>query len=188
MTAPPIDIDSTLPNVRARTARLLERHRLAVLLHGPGRPGLRARSAPYRNLDGGFGHALEPDIRAPTSEPSGTFHAFAILAEIGALDDPIVRVAADWVASVAEPDGGIPFSLPVSAGYPRAPFLGPPTARRLHSSRWPSRCAAVGMTGRMTSALARAGDQLVVGQPRGSGRSPRLMASSARSTSSTTCR
>ncbi len=50
----------------------------------------------------------------------------AILAEVDALDDPIVRLAADWVASVAEADGGIPFSLPASAAYPRAPFLGPP--------------------------------------------------------------
>jgi hypothetical protein len=108
------------------TARLLDRHRLAVLLHGapvdPVLDGLR----PYRNPDGGFGHALEPDIRAPTSEPSATMHALAVLAEVGALDEPMVGDAADWVATVAEPDGGIPFSLPASAAYPRAPFLGPP--------------------------------------------------------------
>jgi hypothetical protein len=108
------------------TARLLDRHRLAVLLHGapvdPVLDGLRA----YRNPDGGFGHALEPDIRAPTSEPSATMHALTVLAEIGALDDPMVGDAADWVATVAGPDGAIPFSLPASATYPRAPFLGPP--------------------------------------------------------------
>lgn len=107
-------------------ARLLDRHRLAYLLHGgPSEPVIAALRA-YRNPDGGFGHALEPDVRAPTSEPSATLHAFEVLAEVAALDEPMLRDAADWVASVAEPDGGIPFSLPESAAYPRAPFLGPP--------------------------------------------------------------
>src|SRR5918996_3745272 len=56
-------------------ARLLDRHRLACLLHGaPAEPVVAALGA-YRNADGGFGHALEPDIRAPTSEPSATMHA-----------------------------------------------------------------------------------------------------------------
>lgn len=44
-------------------ARLLDRHRLAVLLHGaPVAPVLDALRA-YRNPDGGFGHALEPESR-----------------------------------------------------------------------------------------------------------------------------
>jgi hypothetical protein len=108
-------------------ARLLDRHRLAVLLHGaPVEPVLDALRA-YHNLDGGFGHALEPDIRAPTSEPSSTLHALMVLAGVGALDDPMVGEAAAWVATIAEPDGGVPFSLPASAAFPRAPFLGSPS-------------------------------------------------------------
>jgi hypothetical protein len=122
----PVDIDAAERFVLAN-ARLLDRHRLAVLLHGaPVEPVLDALRA-YRNPDGGFGHALEPDIRAPTSEPSSTLHALAALAEVGELDDPMVGEAAAWVATIAEPDGGVPFSLPASAGYPRAPFLGPPS-------------------------------------------------------------
>jgi hypothetical protein len=121
----PVDIEAAERFMLAN-ARLLDRHRLAFLLHGAAvDPVLDALRA-YRNPDGGFGHALEPDIRAPTSEPSATMHALAVLAEVDALDDPLVRDAADWVASVAEPDGGIPFSLPASAAYPRAPFLGAP--------------------------------------------------------------
>jgi hypothetical protein len=95
----------------------------AVLWKRPSEDGLRA----YRNPDGGFGHALEPDIRAPTSEPSSTLHALGVLAGVGALDDPMFGEAAAWVATIAEPDGGVPFSLPASAAYPRAPFLGPPS-------------------------------------------------------------
>ncbi len=122
----PVDIDAAERFVLSN-ARLLDRHRMAVLLHGaPVEPVLDALRA-YRNPDGGFGHALEPDIRAPTSEPSSTLHALMVLAGIGALDDPMVGAAAAWVATISEPDGGVPFSLSASAAYPRAPFLGPPS-------------------------------------------------------------
>ena len=72
------------------TARLLDRHRLAVLLHGaPSAPVLAALRA-YRNPDGGFGHALEPDVRSPDSETTAALHALEVLSEIAALDDPMV--------------------------------------------------------------------------------------------------
>jgi len=125
VTGMPVDIDAAERFVLAN-ARLLDRHRLAVLLHGaPVEPVLDALRA-YRNPDGGFGHALEPDIRAPTSEPSSTLHALVVLAEVGALEDPIVGEAAAWVASIAERDGGVPFSLPAAAAHPHAPFLSLP--------------------------------------------------------------
>jgi hypothetical protein len=121
----PVDVDAAERFVLSN-ARLLDRHRTAVLLDGaPVELVLDALRA-YRNSDGGFGHALEPDIRAPTSEPSSTLHALRVLAGVGALDDPMVGEAAAWVATIAEPDGGVQFSLPASAAFPRAPFLGPP--------------------------------------------------------------
>jgi hypothetical protein len=120
----PVDIDAVERFVLAN-ARLLDRHRLAVLLHGkPGASVLDALRA-YRNPDGGFGHALEPDVRAPESEPSSTLHALVVLAELGALDDPMVTEAAAWIATIAEPDGGVPFMLPTAAAHPHAPFLAP---------------------------------------------------------------
>jgi hypothetical protein len=123
----PVDVEAAERFVHSN-ARLLDRHRLAVVLHGaPVGPVLDALRA-YRNPDGGFGHALEPDIRAPASEPSATAHALVVLAEVGALDDPMLGDAAGWVASVAEPDGGVPFSLPAAADYPHAPFLTLPAA------------------------------------------------------------
>jgi hypothetical protein len=79
----------------------------------------------YRNPDGGFGHALEPDVRAPDSEPSCTLHALDVLDAVGALDDPMVADAAAWIAAIAEPDGGVPFMLPAAAAHPHAPFLSP---------------------------------------------------------------
>lgn len=106
-------------------ARLLERRRLARLLHGaPVEPLLRALHA-YSNPDGGFGNALEPDVRAPDSETTSTLAALDILAEIGAPDDPSVAAAAAWIATVADPDGGVPFVLPAAAAYPHAPWMVP---------------------------------------------------------------
>lgn len=120
----PIDVDSAERFVLAN-ARLLDRHRLAVLLHdAPVSPVLDALRA-YRNPDGGFGHALEPDVRAPESEPAATLHALEVLAGIGALDDPMVTDAAAWIATIADPDGGLPFVLPTAAAYPHAPWMVP---------------------------------------------------------------
>jgi hypothetical protein len=105
--------------------RLIERYRLATMLdRAPAEPLLSALRA-YRNDDGGFGHALEPDVRCPGSQPAATLQALEVLIDAGATDDPMVAEAADWVASVAEPDGGVPTTLPSAAGYPRAPWMEP---------------------------------------------------------------
>src|SRR6476469_8525115 len=106
-------------------ARLLERHRTARLLHGgPIEPILAALRA-YRNSDGGFGHALEPDVRGPESEPASVLHAFEALASVGALDDPMVTGAAAWLDGAADPDGGMPFVTEAAARYPRGPWMVP---------------------------------------------------------------
>ena len=119
----PIDIDAAQRFVLAN-ARLLDRHRLAVILQRvPVEPVLAALRA-YRNPDGGFGHALEPDIRDPASQPASTLHALEVLSGVEALDDPMVAEAAAWVATIAEPDGGIPMALPTAAAHPRAPVGG----------------------------------------------------------------
>ena len=118
----PIDIHAA-ERFALANARLVDRHRVAVLLHdAPVAPVLAALRA-YRNPDGGFGHALEPDIRDPESQPACTVHALEILSEVGALDDPMVAEAAAWAGQVAEPDGGLPFVLDTPTGGPRAPFL-----------------------------------------------------------------
>lgn len=106
------------------SARLLDRHRMAVLLHdAPIEPVLRALAA-YRNPDGGYGHALEPDVRGPYSETTSTLHALEVLDELDALSDPLADVA-EWVVSVAEADGGVPFVLPTAVGYPLAAWMVP---------------------------------------------------------------
>ena len=120
----PVDIAAAERFIHA-TARLLDRHRLAVLLDdAPAQPVLTALRA-YQNPDGGFGHALEPDVRDPASQPTATLHALEVLAEVGALDDPMVGQAADWAARNANGDGALPFVLPSAARHPHAPWMTP---------------------------------------------------------------
>ena len=77
---------------RRRDVRLVRRpsrrpHRYALLFAGgPGQPVVDALRG-YRNADGGFGHALEPDLRSPGSQPSATLYALEMLGEAGAMDD-----------------------------------------------------------------------------------------------------
>jgi hypothetical protein len=106
------------------SARLLDLHRSAVLLHDAETAPVVAALAAYRNADGGYGYALEPDARGPASETTSTLHALEILEEIDALGSPLADVV-DWVAAVAEPDGGVPFVLPAAAAYPLAPWMVP---------------------------------------------------------------
>ena len=103
-------------------ARLIERHRFAHLFKGaPPEPVVEA-VRPYQNPDGGFGNALEPDLRTPTSQPIAVNSALEDLDEAGAFGDPMVERACDWLVTIRHPDGGVPFVLPTAAPHPRAPW------------------------------------------------------------------
>ncbi len=116
------DLDAATAFVHTN-ARVLERHRLALLRgEAGGEPVVRALLA-YRNDDGGFGHGLEPDLRAPQSQPAGVQTAMELLHEAGrAGDDPLVAPAADFLASVTRDDGGVPFVLENAMPHPRGPW------------------------------------------------------------------
>lgn len=125
--------------------RVLERHRLAVLLNGGPVDRVLAALRPYRNPDGGFGHALEPDARGAHSEPLSTQAALDVLDEVGALQDPMVADALTWIAAIALPDGGVPFALPAVLDAPHAPWVVPAAngshltfafAGLAHRARW----------------------------------------------------
>jgi len=54
--------------------------------------------AAFQNEDGGFGHALEPDIRTPASSVIATAHAFAIFRELKTDNwQPLVEPAANYL-------------------------------------------------------------------------------------------
>jgi hypothetical protein len=104
------------------TARLLDRRRFAHLFGDGDADAAVEALRPYRNADGGFGNALEPDGRAPTSQPAPTALAFEILEELGRIDDPMVEPALAFLETITNPDGGVAFVLPSAGEYPRAPW------------------------------------------------------------------
>jgi hypothetical protein len=106
-------------------ARLLERRRLGVLIHDEDPRAVLTTLAAYQNEDGGFGQALEPDVRGPHSETTATLTALELLDALGALDQSAAGRALRWVGTVARGDGGIPFVLPASSAFPQAPWMQP---------------------------------------------------------------
>ena len=103
-------------------ARLVDRHRYAMLFLGGSADPMLAALSGYRNPDGGFGHALEPDLRCPGSQPAATLSALEMLHEAGRLDSELARGARAWIASIAAADGGVPNALPGFEPYPHAPW------------------------------------------------------------------
>jgi hypothetical protein len=125
--APMIDLAAARQFVHGH-GRLLERRRFEHLFAGADDAAgvLRAVEA-YKNRDGGFGY-LEPDLRTPASQPSAVLYAFEVLEELPGLRErwaPTASTALDWIATIANADGGIPFVLPTAAGYPHAPWWAP---------------------------------------------------------------
>jgi hypothetical protein len=105
-----------------RNARLLDRYRFAHhFLGGSAEPVLTALRG-YQNADGGFGNALEPDLRAPLSQPQPVEVALRILTRMEAMGDPMVRSACDYLTSITTPAGGVPFVLAAASEYPCAPW------------------------------------------------------------------
>ncbi len=100
--------------------RLLERRLFATVFEGAPAAGALDVLRGYRNPDGGFGHGLEPDKRCPDSLPIDVEAALGAMVTAGAVDEPMVQGACDWLATVATADGAVPLSFPVMEAYPRA--------------------------------------------------------------------
>lgn len=112
-----------------RNARLLERVLFAHQFLDAPADQVRDVVHAYRNVDGGFGHALEPDIRGPASQPLHVEVALRALRQAGVRDAELATGACAFLASVAREDGVVPIGLPSMLQYPRAVHwaaLGPP--------------------------------------------------------------
>ncbi|MEF2278635.1 hypothetical protein V3W47_10010 [Deinococcus sp. YIM 134068] len=130
MTAPAARLS---PEAFARArAFLLEKGRpleRALFRHtfedGPASGVLDALRA-YQNLDGGFGHALEPDVRAPESSVLATSVALRVLHKLNVgEDEELLRGAVTWLRSHLHTEiGGTvwPFLPTEAESYPHAPW------------------------------------------------------------------
>ncbi|HEX5996090.1 MAG TPA: hypothetical protein VFY84_13200 [Jiangellales bacterium] len=106
-------------------ARLIDRLRFAYHFRDGSAAAVRAAVAAYANIDGGFGHALEPDLRGSGSQPQPVEVAFRILDETASaepFDGPLVRAACDFLSRISAADGGVPFVLPTVRDTPAAPW------------------------------------------------------------------
>lgn len=107
-------------------ARILDRRRFEMLV-GEGdttedTAAVLAALDAYRNLDGGYGWGLEPDLRASESQPGAALHAFEAMADAAPVTTPNAAALCDWLHSVALPDGGLPFALRIRNPAGCAPF------------------------------------------------------------------
>jgi hypothetical protein len=106
----------------AGSARALDRRRFELLVDGGDPAAVLAAVDGYRNPDGGYGWGLEPDLRSRTSQPGGALHALEAFADVAPATTGRSRELCDWLAGVSNPDGGLPFALPVPDPAASAPF------------------------------------------------------------------
>ena len=138
-----------------REARLLERRLFQTLFEAAQPAAVVAVLRSYQNDDGGFGQALEPDKRAPGSQPLDVAFACETLDLIDAIDEEAMVRACDFLYGISGEAGAVPAVLPTIAEYPRANHWGDgqfppslnPTARiagylHKHDIRHPWRDAA----------------------------------------------
>ncbi|MFG6191005.1 hypothetical protein [Nonomuraea sp. JJY05] len=113
---------SAIAGFLAGHARVLDRRRYDLLMgEGDAASALGALEA-YRNPDGGYGWGLEPDLRSPESQPGAALHAFEVFENVAPATSPRAVALCDWLDSVTLPDGGLPFSLPLTVGEATAPW------------------------------------------------------------------
>ena len=99
-------------------ARLLERALFAFLFQGGDRQNVLSALLAYQNGGGGFGNALEPDKRTPTSQPIDQEFALRVLDDIG-FDTNLALQICEFLETITI-DGGVPFVLPTVRDAPRA--------------------------------------------------------------------
>lgn len=105
------------------TARVLEQRRFAYHFLAGGPDPVETALAAYLNADGGYGHALEPDLRGPVSQPLHSAHALRVLDSIGRCGGLRVERMCRYFTEVSTRNGALPAVHPAQRDYPAAPFL-----------------------------------------------------------------
>jgi hypothetical protein len=105
-------------------ARPLERALFAHRFEGAPLSGVPVELARFQNQDGGFGHALEPDLRTPSSSALATGIGLRLLAELGcAASHPMVEQAVAYLLSTFDEQARVWRVVPADThSYPHAPW------------------------------------------------------------------
>ena len=104
----------------SRTARPLELRAYETIFDGASFDGFAAALRKFRWPDGGFGNALEPDVRTPYSQPLFVDFALKCLYQVGARESEFGEGVCDYLRLVSESNGALPYLLPNALEYPRA--------------------------------------------------------------------
>ncbi|GAA2610044.1 hypothetical protein GCM10010304_71970 [Streptomyces roseoviolaceus] len=105
------------------TARVLEQRLFAHRFRGAAADPVETALDAYRNEDGGYGHALEPDLRGPVSRPLHTAHALRVLDAVARCAGQRVERMCRYLTSVSTADGALPATIrPSRRDCPTAPF------------------------------------------------------------------
>lgn len=106
--------------------RALDAARFRHAFGGGAAEGVLDALRAYRNADGGFGRALEPDCRAPDSSVLATMMALRVLHDLDVADDePLLGGAVAWLHTQlhTDADGSVwPFLPPQAETSPHAPW------------------------------------------------------------------
>jgi hypothetical protein len=86
--------------------------------------GVLAELGKFQNPDGGFGHAVEPDVRMPESSPFISSVAFQVISELDVpTDHPMVQSGIAYFEQTHNASiGGWDPTGPLVNDYPRAPW------------------------------------------------------------------
>ncbi|MFJ7207986.1 hypothetical protein ACIQWR_31180 [Streptomyces sp. NPDC098789] len=119
--------DDTAPLARAErfiwlTARVLEQRRFAFHFLGGDADPVDTALGSYLNGDGGYGHALDPDLRGPHSQPLHTVHALRVLDGLGRCSGRRIEQLCRHLSGVSTAEGALPVVLPAPRDYPSAPY------------------------------------------------------------------
>jgi hypothetical protein len=101
-----------------REGRLLERRITDAVLDGHSPEPVVDAVRAYRNPDGGLGYGLEPDVRAPGSQPLDIEVAWQSFDWVGVAPAEIVLPACDHLASIG---AGVSCVTPTVREHPHAP-------------------------------------------------------------------
>lgn len=100
---------------------LWERALFAHLFEEAPRERVLRCLACYQNEDGGWGHAIEHDLRAPDSHPVAVEYILAVIREFDLAEPAMLARTAAWCEAHQSPGGAFPVPERLHR-YPRAPW------------------------------------------------------------------
>lgn len=115
--------------------RLLERRIFEYVFQGGSKNNILSSIKAYQNDDGGFGSAIEPDLRAPDSQPLYIEFALRVLYDCKIKDEELSQKACEYISNCADLKKGIPTIFSSSASYPRAEHWNNPLSTEPSFSR-----------------------------------------------------